>query len=134
MRFRICGLSFACLLVFALSTLGCNNTLNPLCSSARPAPLIGSLSPSTVTFTEVQQGVTLTVSGSSFVSASEVVINTTPLSATVVSNQQLKVKITPDVISGPGQVKVMVQTPSGNTGDLGCTSGGKSSVLMLTVN
>ncbi len=134
MRFRICGLSFACLLVLALSTLGCNNTLNPLCSSARPAPLIGSLSPSTVTFAEVQQGVTLTVSGSNFVSASEVVINTTPLSATVVSNQQLKVTITPDVISGPGQVKVMVQTPSGNTGDLGCTSGGKSSVLMLTVN
>jgi hypothetical protein len=24
---------------------GCNNTLNPLCGSARPAPEIGSLSP-----------------------------------------------------------------------------------------
>jgi hypothetical protein len=33
-----------------------------------------------------------------------------------------------------GQVKVMVQTPSGNTADLGCTSGGNSSILLLTVN
>jgi hypothetical protein len=134
MRFRTCGLSFACLLAIAVSTLGCNNTLNPLCSSARPAPLIGSLSPSTLTFAQVQQGVTVTVNGSHFVSASEVLINTTPLSATVVSDQQLNVKLTSDVISGPGQVKVMVQTPAGNTGDLGCTSGGNSSVLMLTVN
>jgi hypothetical protein len=134
MRLRTCGVSFACLLAVALSTLGCNNTLNPLCSSARPAPLIGSLAPSTMTFAQVQEGVTLTVNGSNFVSASEVLINTTPLSATVVSNQQLKVTLTPDVISGPGPVKVTVQTPSGNTGNLGCTSGGNSSVLMLTVN
>jgi len=27
-----------------------------------------------------------------------------------------------------------VETPSGNTGDLGCTSGGKSSVLVLTID
>ncbi|MCU1302509.1 MAG: hypothetical protein JWQ87_2793 [Candidatus Sulfotelmatobacter sp.] len=130
---RTCALSLAGLL--ALSVLsGCNNTLNPLCGSSRPAPLIGSLSPSTVTFAQVQQGATLTVNGSHFVSASQIMINTTPLSATVVSDQQLKVKITPDVISGPGTVKVSVYTPSGNSGDLGCSSGGTSSVLTLTVN
>jgi IPT/TIG domain len=134
MRLRSCGLSLACLLALALSILGCNNTLNPLCGSARPAPLIGSLSPSTVTFAQVQQGTTITVNGSHFVSSSQVLINTTVLSATVVNDQQLKVKLTPDVVSGPGQVKVEVQTPSGNSADLGCTSGGKSSVLMLTVN
>jgi hypothetical protein len=134
MRLRTCGLSCACLFALAVSIVGCNNTLNPLCGSARPAPLIGSLSPSTMTFAEVQQGSMLTVNGSHFVSASEVLINSTPLSATVVSDQQLKVKLTTDVISGAGPVKVMVQTPSGNTGDLGCTSGGNSSVLMLTVN
>lgn len=123
------------LAVFALLFLaGCNNTLNPLCGSSRPAPLIGSLSPSTVTFAQVQQGVTLTVNGSEFVSTSEVVINSTPLAATVVSASQLKVKLTTDVISGPGTVKVSVTTPSGNSGDLGCTSGGTSSVLVLTVN
>ena len=113
---------------------GCNNTLNPLCTSARPAPLIGSISPSTVTFAQVQQGVELVVNGSNFVSSTEVMINSTPLGASVVSSTQLKVKVSSDVISGPGQVKVMVQTPSGNTGDLGCTSGGKSSVLVLTVH
>jgi hypothetical protein len=113
---------------------GCNNTLNPLCTSARPAPLIGSISPSTITFAQVQQGVELVVNGSNFVSSTEVMINSTPLGASVVSSTQLKVKVSSDVISGPGKVKVMVQTPSGNTGDLGCTSGGKSSVLVLTVH
>jgi hypothetical protein len=133
MRLRSCGLSLACLLALAVSILGCNNTLNPLCGSARPAPLIGSISPGTVTFTQLQQGETLTINGSNFVSSSEVLINSTPLGATVVSPQEMTVKLTTDVVSSPGQVKVMVETPSGNTGDLGCTSGGKSSVLMLTV-
>jgi hypothetical protein len=134
MRFWSRDLSCACLLALAVSILGCNNALNPLCASARPAPLIGSLSPSTLTFAQVQQGAMVTVNGSHFVSSSQVLINTTPLSATVVSDTQMKVKVTTGVISGPGQVKVEVQTPSGNTSDLGCTSGGNSSVLMLTVN
>ena len=136
MRFRTYGLSFACLLALAVafSTLGCNNTLNPLCGSARPAPVIGSISPSTVTEAQLQQGVTVTVNGSNFVSSTEVVINSTPISATVVSPTVLKVKLATDVIPGPGQVKVMVQTPGGNSSDVGCTSGGHSSVLMLTVN
>jgi hypothetical protein len=122
--------------LFALLFLaGCgNNTLNPLCGSARPAPLIGSLSPSTVSFAQVQQGSTLVVNGSQFVASSEVVINGTPLATTVVSSQQLKVKLTTGVISGPGAVKITVHTPSGNSGDLGCTSGGNSAVLVLTVN
>jgi hypothetical protein len=51
-----------------------------------------------------------------------------------VSPQKLTVKLSPAVVSGPGSVKIMVQTPSGNPGDLGCTSGGSSSVLLLTVN
>lgn len=127
------GLSVASLFAICLLT-GCNNTLNPLCGSARPAPLIGSLSPSTVSFAQVQSGVVVTVNGSNFVSSSEVVVNSTALSATVVSDKQLKVKLTPDVISGPGSVKVKVNTPSGNSGDLGCTSGGNSSILTLTVN
>ncbi len=134
MRFRY-GVLFACLLVLGLlMLLGCNNTLNPLCGSARPVPVIGSISPSTMSFADVQQGSTLTVNGSHFVSATQVVINTTPLGATVVSDQQLKVKLSTAVIPAPGEVKVMVQTPSGNSGDLGCSSGGNSSTLMLTVN
>ena len=134
MRSPNCGLSLATLLALLLLP-GCgNNTLNPFCGSARPAPVIGSLTPSTMTFAEVQQGDTLIVNGSHFVAASQVVIDNTPLSATVVSDQQLKVKLSSDVISGPGTVKVRVLTPSGNSGDVGCTSGGTSSVLILTVN
>ena len=76
----------------------------------------------------------LTVNGSQFVSSSEVVINGRALSATVASGQQLKILLTTSVISGPGAVNVSVLTPSGNSADLGCTSGGKSSVLVLTVN
>jgi hypothetical protein len=55
-----------------------------------------------MTFAEVQQGHTLIVNGSHFVAASQVIINTTPLSAAVVSDQQLKVTLSSDVISGPG--------------------------------
>jgi hypothetical protein len=113
---------------------GCNNALNPFCGSARPAPLIGSLSPSTVTFSQVQQGVTLTINGSHFVPASEVVIQGKVLGPTVMSGQQLQILLTTDVISGPGKVDVKVLTPSGNTGDLGCSSGGTSTALVLSVN
>ncbi len=127
-------LSLACLLALAVSILGCNNTLNPLCGSSRPVPQIGSLSPSTMAFSDVQQGATLTINGSHFVSASQVLINSTPLSATIVSDTKLTIKLSTDVISAPGNVKVQVQTPSGNTGDLGCSSGGTSSTLVLTVN
>src|SRR5947209_13899360 len=97
------GASLACLLALLVLS-GCNNTLNPLCGSARPAPMISSLSPSTVSFAQVQAGFMLTVNGSHFVSTSEIVVNSTPLSATVVSDQQLKVKLTTDVISGAGTV------------------------------
>jgi hypothetical protein len=113
---------------------GCSNTLNPFCGSARPAPLIGSLSPSTISFSKVEQGTMLVVNGSQFVSSSQVVIDGKALGATVSSSQQLKLMLTTGVISGPGSVNVSVLTPSGNSADLGCTSGGKSSVLVLTVN
>jgi hypothetical protein len=82
----------------------------------------------------VQRGVLLTVNGSQFVSSTEAIINSTILSARVVSPQRLDVNLSTDLISGPGPVNVMVETPSGNSGDLGCTSGGKSSALILTVN
>jgi hypothetical protein len=111
---------------------GCN-ALNPLCGSARPVPVIDSLSPSTITFDQVQQGVVLTVNGSQFVSSSVVVINGTTLSTTEVSTQELQATITTAVISGPGTANVTVNTPGGSTGGLGCTSGGTSGTLVLTI-
>ena len=112
---------------------GCSNALNPFCGSSRPAPLIGSISPSSITFSEVQQGVLLKVNGSNFVPASELVINGKTLGATIVSSQQLQIMLTSGVVSAPGNVSVKVTTPSGNVGDVGCTSGGTSSALTLTV-
>jgi hypothetical protein len=111
---------------------GCSS-LNPLCGSARPAPIIASLSPSSVTYAQVQQGFVLSVNGSQFVSSSVVVINGTTLSTTVTSSEQLQVTITTTVIPGPGAASVTVRTPSGTSGDLGCSSGGTSSALQLTI-
>jgi hypothetical protein len=113
---------------------GCNNTLNPFCGSARPVPMIGSLTPSTVDFTQVEQGVVLTVKGAKFVAASQVEINGKPLATSVLSDSQLKVTLSTGVISGSGAVNVLVNTPSGGSGDVGCSSGGNSSTLVLTVN
>ena len=113
---------------------GCSNALNPFCGSARPAPLIGSLSPSTVSFSDVEQGIVLTVNGSQFLPSSEVLIDGKAFSTTVSSSQQLSVMLTTGVISSPGAVNVNVFTPGGNSGNLGCTSGGTSSVLVLNVN
>ena len=121
-------------LLSVLLLAGCNNTLNPFCGSARPAPLIGSLSPSTVSFTDVEKGAVLTVNGSQFVSSSVVEINGNVLSTAVTSSSQLKVTLSSGIISGPGQVNVNVMTPSGGSGDVGCSSGGKSSTLVLTVD
>lgn len=113
---------------------GCNNTLNPLCGSARPAPLIASLSPSVVTYADVQNGVLLSVNGSQFVPASQIVVGGKTLAASATSDKQLQVMLTSSVITGPGKVSVKVVTPSGGTSDVGCSSGGTSSVLTLTVN
>ena len=119
--------------VLALLLLPGCNALNPLCGSSRPAPVIGSLSASTITFAQVQQGFLLTVNGKDFVSSSVVIINGTTLNTTVKSSQQLQVTISTDVISDPGSENVTVKTPSGNSGYLGCSSGGTSSALTLTI-
>jgi IPT/TIG domain len=130
---RTSVLSVAALLALVFHT-GCNNALNPLCGSSRPAPLIGSLAPSTMSFAQVQEGTLLIVNGSQFAPSSEVVINGKTLGATVISAQQLSVMITTSLISAPGSVKVTVHTPGGNSVDLGCSSGGDSSALVLTIN
>ena len=73
------------------------------------------------------------MNGSDFVASSVVVINGKTLTTTVQSSKLLQVTITTDVISGPGTTNVTVNTPSGNSGNLGCTSGGTSSALTLTI-
>lgn len=125
--FRLSALPLALLLFQAC------NALNPLCGSARPAPIMGSLSANTITFAEVQQGFVLTVNGSHFVSSSIVLVNGATQSTSVLSSTQLKITITTAVISAPGTANVTVNTPSGNSGSLGCTSGGTSHAQVLTI-
>jgi hypothetical protein len=81
----------------------------------------------------VRQRFLLTVNGSHFVSSSVVVANGTTLSTLATSSQQLQATITTAVISAPGTASVKVNTPSGNSSDLGCTSGGTSKALVLTI-
>lgn len=75
----------------------------------------------------------LTLTGSRFVVSSVVVINGTTLSTTITSAQQLQVTIPTTLITGPGTASVLVNTPSGNSGNLGCTSGGTSHALVFTI-
>jgi len=124
--------SLSVLLLASLVFQGCNS-VNPLCGSARPAPIIGSLSATTITLAEVQQGFVLHVYGAKFVSSSVVVINGTNLNTLVTSSTQLQATITDAVISAAGTASVTVNTPSGNSGDLGCSSGGTSDALVLTI-
>jgi hypothetical protein len=120
------------LLLAVLFLPGCN-ALNPLCGSARPAPTIAALSATTITFAQVQTGFLLTVTGTEFVSSSVVVVNGTTLATQVVSSTQATATITTTQISAPGTANVTVNTPSGNSAYAGCTSGGTSKALVLTI-
>jgi hypothetical protein len=111
---------------------GCN-ALNPLCGSARPVPVIASLSATTITLAQAQQGFILSVTGKKFVSSSVVVINGSTLSTTVQSSTQLQVTIPTDFISASGTADVTVKTPGGNSTYEGCSSGGTSGALTLTI-
>ncbi len=124
--------SLGAVLIALLIFQGCN-ALNPLCGSARPAPVMGSLSATSISFSQVQQGFLLIVNGSHFVSSSVVVVNGTTLTTSVTSSQQMQATITTALVSAPGAVSVTANTPSGNSGSLGCTSGGTSSALVLTI-
>jgi len=120
-------------LVVLLLLLGCN-ALNPLCGSARPAPTLNSISPTTMVFSQLPPSFALTATGGHFVSSSVVVFNGASLATTVVSSSELTVNITSSMIAAPGSFNVVVQTPAGNSGNLGCSSGGTSSSQVLTVN
>jgi hypothetical protein len=121
------------LLVMFLLLPGCN-ALNPLCGSARPVPMLNSISPTTMVFSQLPPSFVLTATGSQFVSASVVVLNGATLATSVKSSSQLTVNVSSSMIPAPGIFNVAVQTPAGNTGNLGCSSGGTSSVRVLTVN
>jgi hypothetical protein len=131
-RIRTFPLPLIALLFAALILQGCN-ALNPFCGSARPAPTLTSLSVDTITFAQVQQGFILTVNGKDLVSSSVVVVNGNKLGTQVVSKTQAQVTLTETLIPGPGTASVTIDTPGGNSSDIGCTSGGTSHALTLTI-
>ena len=120
------------LLAVLLLIPGCN-ALNPLCGSARPVPVLTSISPKTMVFSQLPPSFVLTATGSQFVSSSVVVFNGATLPTSVNSSAQLTVTITSTMIPAAGTFNVLVQTPSGNSGSLGCSSGGNSHTLTLSV-
>ena len=121
------------LLVILLLLPGCN-ALNPLCGSARPVPMLNSISPTTMVFSQLPPSFVLTATGGQFVSSAVVVLDGATLATAVKSSSQLTVTIGSSMIPAPASFNVAVQTPAGNTGNLGCSSGGTSSVRVLTVN
>lgn len=121
------------LLVVLMVVLGCN-ALNPLCGSARPAPVLNSISPTTVALADLGSSLALTANGSHFVAASTVVFNGTIVTTTVVSSTQVTVAIPASLITAIGSYNVIVQTPGGNSTLLGCSSGGSSSGQTLTID
>ena len=121
------------LLIVLMVVLGCN-ALNPLCGSARPAPVLNSISPTTVALADLGSSLALTANGSHFVAASTVVFNGTIVTTTVVSSTQVTVAIPASMITAIGSYNVTVQTPGGNSSMLGCSSGGTSSEQTLTVD
>jgi hypothetical protein len=128
-----CRIGCLGLLLIVLLLLPACNALNPLCGSARPVPILNSITPKTVVFSQLPASFVLNAAGSKFVSASVVVFNGATLATSVTSSSQLTVTITSSMITGPGTYNVLVQTPAGNSGAVGCSSGGTSSTLTLTV-
>jgi len=120
-------------LIMLLLLPGCN-ALNPLCGSARPSPSLASISPATMAFATLPTSFSLTATGGHFVASSVMVFNGATLATTVVSSSQLTGNVTSSMIPATGSYKVVVQTPGGNSGNLGCSSGGTSGAQFLTVN
>ncbi len=132
-RITTCLGPLALLLLAALLLPGCNS-LNPLCGSARPAPGIASLSATSVTFAQIQQGYLLTVIGTNIVSSSVIEINGNIEATQIISSTEAQITLNDTMIPNIGVANVTLHTPGGTSSDAGCSSGGTSSPLPLTVD
>jgi len=121
------------MLVASIFLTGCGVS-NPLCSSARPVPVLSSLTPDTATVAQVLLGVPLTVNGSHFYSESYLLWNGASLPTTVISSTELQATVTTTQMPSAGSAQVVVHTPANFSGDLGCNSGGDSKALTFTVS
>lgn len=133
MALRIFRSSVIILVGSILPLSGCN-AINPLCGSARPSPVLTSIDPTSVSYADVQKTFTLNLAGSRFVASSVAVIDSVQIATVVTSSTTMTAIVGPTEIKAPGTVQVWVFTPAGDSGDLGCSSGGNSSKATLTVN
>jgi len=111
---------------------GCGAT-DVICGSARPKPIISSISPTTIPLAQVAPSFDLTVNGTQFVGASVVIFNGVAVPTVVNSTIKLTATITAAMVGATGNYNVSVHTPGGTTGDIGCSSGGDSAALVLAV-
>lgn len=89
-----------------------------------PAPVLGALSPSSVSTGAA--GFTLLLSGSGFVTTSEVDLAGTPLSTTPISQVELRAFVPASLVAAAGVYAVLVRNPA--------PGGGISATRNLTVN
>jgi hypothetical protein len=105
------------------------------CQTSIPQPHISTLSPSTIPGEATP--VLLVVSGSDFVSQSQIMWNGSPLQTTFLNSNQLQTAISPQTVqafsgSGGSAIQVSVRT-LGSAAVLGCPNGGNSATLFLVI-
>jgi DNA/RNA endonuclease G (NUC1) len=91
-------------------------------SSTNPVPILTSMSPTSDTVGTPD--FTLTVTGSNFITSSEVIWGTNILATTFVSATQLQATVPTAFLTNPGNAHITVFTPNG----------GSSSALIFTIN
>jgi outer membrane protein assembly factor BamB len=79
-------------------------------TTTQPAPVLGSLSPSSAS--AGTSGITVTVTGSNFTAQSVVQVSSSPRTTTFVSASQLSVQLTAADLASPGQLPVSVAQPN----------------------
>ena len=128
-------LGFVGVLILTLSGWTCTAIVGfQTCLGVPASPQIASLSPATISATA--DTVLLTVSGSNFISQSQILWNGNALPTTFIDSQHLRVSITQQTFAQFGgafgnNVLISVNTPATS---LGCPISGSSSTLILTVH
>ena len=128
-------LGFVGALILTLSGWTCTAIVGfQTCLGVPASPQIASLSPATISATAAS--VSLTVSGSNFISQSQILWNGNALPTTFIDSQHLRVSITQQTLAQFGgsfgsNVLISVNTPPVSPG---CPLSGSSSTLILTVH
>jgi IPT/TIG domain-containing protein len=130
-------MGFIAVLVLALSGWTCTAIVGfQSCLGVPSVPQITSLSPNAVFV--IADPVLLTVSGSAFVSQTQILWNGSALPTTFVDSQHLQTTITQqtfDLFGGsPGGTALISVNSPVSAAIVGCPTGGSSATLVLVIN